>query len=49
MRRPFSYFSHYFTDNSAVKYLIIKYFFINIGTLFPKNSQNVAKFSIFKI
>jgi len=40
MRRSFSNIPHFFIDHSAVNLIIIKYLFINGGTLFPA----IAKF-----
>jgi hypothetical protein len=48
MRRPFLLFPHYFTDHSAVNLIIIKYLFINGGTLFPAITKFGQKFQYLK-
>jgi hypothetical protein len=43
----FILFPHYFTDHSAVNLIIIKYLFINGGTLFPAIAKLGQKFKYF--
>jgi hypothetical protein len=43
MCRLFPNIPHYFTDHSAVKYLIIKYFCHQRRDIIPRNCHNLAK------
>jgi len=47
MRRLYILFLQYFIDHSAVKYLLLNILVINIGSFFPKNSQNVGKIFLY--
>jgi hypothetical protein len=44
MRRLFSVFPHYFTDNSAVKYLLIKYFIHQCRVIIPTIARMWQKY-----